>query len=334
MAANSFFILLLSYFIAFSSLSLAQPTENPTFRFNIGGPALGGYIAEEFSWLAPGGTKTSILNDAVSSTLPGFVIKTHRWAQFSYSITIPFSVSGIYSCSLYWAETSRFFEGAGKRIFNIALNGQKLDNIDVFAAVGFRKEFTRQINDVSIDKELKIQLLKVKGDPFLSGVICSRSAPLPVGALPSTFDLNLGGPSIQNYFAEQREWLSDPKVFSAFTNSQVVGTRPSFFTGTHRWAQFTWKISIPIDEPGVYTCDCYWAETSRFFRQDDKRVFDISLNNVRINKIDVHKTVGFLTELKRTFVGIRVNGLLTATLFKRKGDPFLAGVSCTKTGNL
>lgn len=327
-------LLLLSYFIALCSLSLAQSTENPTFQFNIGGPGLFGYTPEQFSWISPGGTKTSILNGAVSSTLPGFVIKTHRWAQFSYNITIPFSVSGIYSCSLYWAETSAFFEGAGKRIFDIALNGRKLNNIDVFAAVGFRTEFMRKINDVPVDTELNIQLLKVKGDPFLSGVICTRTAPLPVGALPSKFDLNLGGPSISNFFAEQREWLSSPKVFTAFTNDVVSGTQPSFFTGTHRWSQSTWNIRIPIAKPGVYTCDCYWAETSRFFRADNKRVFDISLNNVRINNIDVHKTVGFLAELKRTFVGVRVNGLLTATLFKKRGDPFLAGVSCSRTGNL
>lgn len=322
-------VFLIAY-LSTTQLCSAQSNKEVVLRYNIGGPGIFGFTPEQASWLSSPNTRTSILNEAVSGTIPGFVIKTHRWAQFSFKITIPVSSPGLYSCSLYWAETSDFFKQKGKRVFNIVLNGRRLNNIDVFAAVGFRKQYVRVIKNVEIRKQLVVSLEKVRGDPYLAGIICKRTALLDTDALPPKFQLNLGGPSIQGFFAEKRKWLSSPAVNTAFTNSKVVGSKPNFFLGTHRWAQFTFSIRIPIQVPGRYDCTCFWAETSPFFKEDGKRVFNIALNGKRINNIDVHKSVGFLKEYKRFIGNIKVGKFLTVRLEKKKGDPFLAGLSCNK----
>jgi fibronectin type 3 domain-containing protein len=109
---------------------------------NLGGPAVsnatGGdasFVAEEF--FTGGGTSTStspVVTTGVTNAAPMAVYLTQRTGAYTY--TIPGLAPGAqYTVLLHFAET--YFFAAGKRVFNVAINGTTvLSNLDIFALVG------------------------------------------------------------------------------------------------------------------------------------------------------------------------------------------------------
>jgi len=103
-------------------------------RINSGGPAYTDSLGQ--AWVADtsytGGsvyTTTSTITNTADPTL----YKTSRYgSSFKYAITAP---AGSYSVTLKFAEL--YWTSAGKRVFNVAINGTNvLSNFDIFAAAG------------------------------------------------------------------------------------------------------------------------------------------------------------------------------------------------------
>lgn len=162
-------------------------------RINCGGPAV--TSADGVDWeadakpahelLAVGGS--AIDQGAAAVAAAGElaeICRTERWAhrQLGYTFPVP---PGRYELVLVFAETNPSFFGAGKRTFDIVVNGDRLvEKADVFTAAGGPLtpwEFRRAI-DVA-DGELAVRLDANRVGPALKGIEV-RGIAGPAAALP------------------------------------------------------------------------------------------------------------------------------------------------------
>jgi hypothetical protein len=112
--------------------------------------AVGSFVADEF--FADGGTKTvtnTVVTSGVANAASMVVYQSYRIGG-GFTYTIPRLTAGRnYTVRLHFAETN--FTAAGKRLFNVAINGTAvLSNFDIFAAGGTAniavvKEFTATV---------------------------------------------------------------------------------------------------------------------------------------------------------------------------------------------
>ncbi len=86
--------------------------------------------------------------------------QTERWGLDGYIIKVP---NGKYTVRLHFAETS--FDVAGKRLFTVAVEDQKITDIDIFAETGgSHKAVVKTFDDVVVDDgELDITFTGVGG---------------------------------------------------------------------------------------------------------------------------------------------------------------------------
>src|SRR5258708_16041507 len=107
----------------------------------------------------------------VSDSMHKGVWQTCRWNS-SFTYTIPALTAGAsYTVALDWAELT--WTAAGKRVFNVAINGTAvLSNFDVYAQVGYKtalqKQFTATANSSG---QIVIAFTQGSADnPFISGI--------------------------------------------------------------------------------------------------------------------------------------------------------------------
>ena len=98
--------------------------------------AVGSFVADEF--FTNGGTRTvtnTVVTAGVANAAPMAVYQSYRIGG-GFTYTIPSLTAGHnYTVRLHFAETN--FTAAGKRLFNVAINGTTvLSNFDIFAAGG------------------------------------------------------------------------------------------------------------------------------------------------------------------------------------------------------
>ena len=104
-------------------------------QINAGGPAVAPFSADaDFTGGATAATTNTITTTGVTNPAPQAVYQSNRYGNFSYAV--PGLTAGTsYTVRLHFAET--YWTAAGKRIFNVSINGsQFLTNFDIFAAAG------------------------------------------------------------------------------------------------------------------------------------------------------------------------------------------------------
>jgi hypothetical protein len=125
---------------------LPSPTPKPlgigSVRIDSGGSGVGLFVGDEyFSNITPGRPSSTsnysqsvIDTSGVSNPAPQSVYQTFRYGDCLY--TIPhLTPYASYTIRLHFAET--YWTQAGKRVFNVTLNGRGvLSNFDIFAAAG------------------------------------------------------------------------------------------------------------------------------------------------------------------------------------------------------
>ncbi len=117
-----------------TTLTVNPPPSFTPVRINSGGPAYTDSLGQ--LWKADtgftGGTPYSVTN-TITNTADPTLYKTSRYGpSFSYAITAPV---GTYSVTFKFAEP--VWSSAGKRLFNVAINGSAvLSKFDIFAAAG------------------------------------------------------------------------------------------------------------------------------------------------------------------------------------------------------
>ena len=106
-------------------------------EIDAGGGAAGGFAGDaDFSGLSyTYATSAAVGTPGVSNPAPGAVYQTERYGKtFAYTLAALTPGAG-YWVRLHFAEI--YWRGAGRRIFNVTLNGNPvLSNFDIFAAVG------------------------------------------------------------------------------------------------------------------------------------------------------------------------------------------------------
>lgn len=142
-------------------------------RINCGGPALpskDGIPWEEdlkpVSGTAVWTSKETV--DQAGDLLPMY--QTERW---SYNlIRYEFDVApGKYEVVLHFAETNRAFFGAGKRVFDVFIQGEKaFPGVDVFAAAGLRTAYQLKTVVEVKNERLTIELRKAPTGPAIKGI--------------------------------------------------------------------------------------------------------------------------------------------------------------------
>ncbi len=102
----------------------------------------------------------------IAGTANDRLYQTERWGMTGYSLPI---ASGVYTVKLHFAET--YATAAGSRIFSVDVEGQKLTDIDVFAAVGARTAMVRSVPNVVVtDGKLDIGFTAKAGAAVINAI--------------------------------------------------------------------------------------------------------------------------------------------------------------------
>ncbi|HTD25177.1 MAG TPA: malectin domain-containing carbohydrate-binding protein [Terriglobales bacterium] len=148
-----------------------QTCPTTLVQINCGGPAVSPFVADEF--FAGGGTinhANTIDLSGVTNPAPMAVYQTARIASFTY--TIPgFTAGSSHTVRLHFAEI--YWSAAGKRVFNVSINGTTvLTNFDIFATAGAKnkaviEQFTGNAN---ASGQYVIKFTPVTDNSLVSGI--------------------------------------------------------------------------------------------------------------------------------------------------------------------
>jgi hypothetical protein len=135
-------------------------------RVNTGGPAYTDPTGQV--WSADtgftGGYAASTAAGIAKTTTP-VLYQSERYGGATYQFTVP---SGNYSITLKFAEI--YFNQAGKRVFNIAINAKTVEtNLDVFALAG-QNTAVDKTYAVTSSGQITIQFLPVVENPKISAI--------------------------------------------------------------------------------------------------------------------------------------------------------------------
>src|SRR5260370_1241487 len=149
----------------------ATPASGPVIAINAGGPAVSPFAADmDFA----GGTTINHANTinltGVTNPAPMHVYQTARVGNFTY--TIPrVTARSSHTVRLHFPQT--FLTAAGKRRFNVSINGtQVLTNFDIFATAGAMNKATIQQFTVNANAsgQYVIQFTAVLDKSLVSGI--------------------------------------------------------------------------------------------------------------------------------------------------------------------
>ncbi|WP_176728906.1 discoidin domain-containing protein [Thermogemmatispora onikobensis] len=129
-------MLICSWSVMASLLGRAPLARAATaIQINAGGPAVSPFVADtDFSGGGTSSTANTVDTSGLSNPAPQAVYQTAHLGNFSYAIP-NLTPGASYTVRLHFAET--YWTTAGKRVFNVSLNGQTvLANFDIFATAG------------------------------------------------------------------------------------------------------------------------------------------------------------------------------------------------------
>lgn len=156
---------------AAAASATTQSGTSTVVQINAGGPTVTPFVADkDFT----GGSTISHANtidlSGVINPAPMAVYQTGRNGNFTY--TIPgFTAGSSHTVRLHFAET--FWTAAGKRVFNVSINGtQVLSNFDIFATTGAKnkavvEQFTVNAN---ASGQFVIQFTRVVDNALVNGI--------------------------------------------------------------------------------------------------------------------------------------------------------------------
>jgi hypothetical protein len=149
-----------------------QACTTTSVQINSGGPAISPFVAdEEFAGGSAINHANTIDLSGVTNPAPMAVYQTARIGSFTYTITNNFAAGSSHTIRLHFAET--YWSAAGKRVFNVSINGtQVLTNFDIFATTGAKnkavvEQFTANAN---ASGQYVIKFTPVTDNSLISGI--------------------------------------------------------------------------------------------------------------------------------------------------------------------
>ena len=270
-----------------------------------GGPATGSFAADEFYTPAGSYARRSPERDLDDRyhepPAPQAVYQTERVGS-TITYTIPNLTSGAaYTVKLSFAET--FFTAAGKRVFDIAIDGSTvLSNFDIFAAAGGANAAVVESfpATASATGTITIVLTAVVNNAAISAIEIATSGstpaptPVPTGPATSVLDIDSGGGATGAFVADTDYTAAGTRASSttsAIDTSGVSSPGPQIVYQTMRLGKSV-VYTIPGLQPGTtYGVRLDFAEI--FWSASGKRVFDASINGTPVlTNFDVFQTAG------------------------------------------
>jgi hypothetical protein len=264
--------------------STAGPLVRLVRSFNIGGSALNGYQAD------PGptnvGTKVGNAIKPVDTSrainpAPQRIYQSYRYGQsFTYAIN-GLTPNASYVVRLHFAEL--YWSAAGKRLFNVAINGQPvLSNYDIFAKAGgafiaIVESFTATTD---ANGQISVVFTAVTDNAQINAIEVGVSIPTTVQLLQAAESLNIGGSASNGYQADPGATSGSTQTASNFDHpidtSRVVNPAPQVVYQSNRYGQsFTYTMTgLTPNAPHLvrlHLAELYWSAAG-------KRLFNVTIN--------------------------------------------------------
>jgi thermitase len=279
------------------SPSPSSPAFSSTpYYINSGGGSV--RDASGITWAADtdfsGGITYSVTSPIANSTNP--VYQDCRYGTFTYTFPV---ANGNYTVILKFAEL--YFNAAGQRQFNVALNGtQVLTNFDIFAQAG--GEFLAMDRSFPVtvtNGQIQIQFTNGAANyPMVNGIEID-----PASA--ASYLINAGGPAVTD--ASGISWSAD----AYFSGGAAYSTAASIANSSNpiyqdcRYGTFTYTFPVAN---GNYTVILKFAEL--YMIGPGQRQFNVALNGTQVlTNFDIFAQAGgeFLA-IDRSFPVTVTNG--------------------------
>ncbi len=260
---------------------VAGTTPAPAgIAINSGGPAVGAFATDGYySGGVTAHTTAAVSTAGVTGPAPQAVYQTERYGNFTY--TLPNLTPGAaYTLRLHFAEI--YWTSAGKRLFNVSVNGSPvLTDFDVFAVAGGRNKAAVESLPVTADASgrVVIQFTTLRDNAKVSGIeIVPGAAPSnpPPAAGSLAYQVNAGGGAV-GAFATDGYYSGGVTAHTtaAVSTAGVTGPAPQAVYQTERYGNFTY--TLPNLTPGAaYTLRLHFAEI--YWTSAGKRLFNVSVN--------------------------------------------------------
>jgi|GEM_PF-619615 len=124
------------------------------------------WIADTYS--TGGGGSTNYGNIAIANTNDDRIYQTERWGSTGYAVPV---TNGSYTVNLHFAENFTGITGPGQRVFNINVEGQALNNFDIYAQAGGKGiALIKTFNVTVTDGQLTITLSPIVENTAIDGI--------------------------------------------------------------------------------------------------------------------------------------------------------------------
>ena len=276
-----------------SGVEILTPTPTSTttsLQISAGGKGTGSFVADQDY---VGGNVATVTN-AIDTSMalfpaPAAVYQSERWANATY--TIPNLVSGnSYTVRLHFAET--YWATAGKRIFNVLLNGNTvLPAFDIVAAAGSpNRAISEQFTTTATSNgQIVIQLQNGAADNAkIDGVEVFSTGPTGANA---NLAINAGGGASGAFLADQNfSGGTTATVTNAISTSGVTNPAPLSVYQTERWGVFSYNVAKLA--PGTtHTIRLHFAES--YWTATGQRQFSVTANGTTVlANFDIVKAAG------------------------------------------
>jgi hypothetical protein len=277
-----------------------------------------------------GGSWTA--DQSVTGGTPPGLYESERFsggAPLLYQFPVP---NGTYVVNLKFSENS--FTSAGRRVFNIAINGQTVQsNFDIFAAAGaafkaIDKSFTATVANgvLSLQFSPVVSNAKIDGIEILQSGTQQPPPPPPPSTTFSPIRVNAGGGAMVD--ASGTSWSADTGFTGGntySTTSAVSGSTAAGLYQTERWSSSTLQYQFAVPA-GTYTVNLKFAEI--YFGTAGQRIFNIVINGqtVQSNFDPFAAAAGAFRAVDKGYAVDATGGSITIQLVPIVSNPKISAI--------
>jgi len=260
-------------------------TTTPVFAVNSAGAQYTGSNGTVYSadTKYSGGSAASVTS-TITGTADQKIYQSERFGNFSYAIP---AANGNYLLTLKFAET--YWGAAGKRVFNVAVNGSTvISNLDIYAKVGKNAAYDVTVPVSVTNGTLSVSFATVTDNAKVCGIVLQPSG-TTTGSTTPLFAVNSAG--AQYTGSNGIVYSADTKYSGgsvASVTSTITGTTDQTIYRSERFGNFSYNVPVAN---GNYTVRLKFAET--YWGASGKRVFNVAINGATvISNLDIYAKVG------------------------------------------